>query len=119
MFYYCNVAILVVSFILSHSVLAVLDLQPGAAGFQISNPPVLQCMLLKASLNVFSQTSMDELITKSRILTGYLELLLETFLSKKSRASENGWYGSTYGVGVFLLFPLLPLLTSLSSPPSL
>jgi hypothetical protein len=32
----------------------VLDLQPGAAGFQLSNPPVLQCMLLKASVNVFS-----------------------------------------------------------------
>ena len=76
----------------SHSVHTVLDLQPGAAGFQLSNPPVLQCMLLKASLNVFSQTSMAELITKSRILTGYLELLLETFLSKKSRASENGRY---------------------------
>ena len=95
----------------------VLDLQPGAAGFQLSNPPVLQCMLLKASLNVFRQTSMAELTAKSRILTGYLELLLETFLSKKSRASENGWYGSTCGVGVSLLFPLLPLLTSLSLPP--
>ena len=95
----------------------VLDLQPGAAGFQLSNPPVLQCMLLKASLNVFSQTSMDELITKSRILTGYLELLLETFLSKKSRASENGRYWSTCRVSISLFFPLLPLLTSLSSPP--
>ena len=69
---------------------AVLELQPGAAGFQQSNPPVLQCMLLKASLNVFSQTSMAELTAKSRILTGYLELLIETFLSEKARASENG-----------------------------
>ena len=76
-----------------YSLYSVLDLQPGAAGFQLSNPPVLQCMLLKASLNVFSQISMAELTTKSRILTGYLELLIETFLSKKSRASENGWYG--------------------------
>ena len=103
----------------------VLDLQPGAAGFQLSNPPVLQCMLLKASLNVFSQTSMDELTAKSRILTGYLELLLETFLSKKSRASENGWYGSTCGISVFLLIPLLPRAINLSFfplpslPPSL
>ena len=103
----------------------VLELQPGAAGFQLSNPPVLQCMLLKASLNVFSQTSMAELTTKSRILTGYLELLLETFLSKKSRASENGWYGSTCGISVFLLIPLLPRAINLSFfplpslPPSL
>ena len=49
-------------------------------------------MLLKASLSVFSQTSMTELTAKSRILTGYLELMIETFLSKKARASEKGWY---------------------------
>ena len=67
----------------------VVDLQPGKAGFQLSNPPVLQCMLLKASLNVFSQTSTAELSANSRVLTGYLELLIETFLSKKSRASEK------------------------------
>ena len=72
------------------TVVSELDLQPGAAGFQLSNPPVLQCMLLKASLNVFSQTSMAELTAKSRILTGYLELLIEQFLSKASKASENG-----------------------------
>ena len=99
---------------------SVLDLQPGAAGFQLSNPPVLQCMLLKASLNVFSQTSMAELTAKSRILTGYLELLIETFLSKKSRASENGWYGNTYRLrGVYLVFSptTFALLLSLPSPP--
>ena len=69
---------------------AELDLRPGAAGFQLSNLPVLQCMLLKASLNVFSQTSMAELTNKSRILTGYLELMIEQFLSKNARASEKG-----------------------------
>ena len=72
------------------NVYPVIELQPGAAGFQLSNPPVLQCMLLKASLNVFSQTSMAELTTKSRILTGYLELLVEKFLTKETRASPNG-----------------------------
>ena len=63
-----------------------LQLQPGAAGFQLSNPPVLQMMCLLGSLNVFKMTSMTQLTKKSRILTTYLELLLEdineTFASK-------------------------------------
>jgi kynureninase len=55
----------------------VLDLQPGAKGFQLSNPPVLECCCLLASLQVFEQTSMSQLVCKSRLLTGYLELLME------------------------------------------
>ena len=53
------------------------DLVLGAKGFHVSNPPIMQCMLLKASLNVFSTTSMTQLCLKSRLLTGYLELLIE------------------------------------------
>lgn len=65
----------------------VLDLQPGAKGFQISNPPVLDCSCLRASLRVFNETSMSQLTSKSRILTGYLELLLEE--SVASRVGED------------------------------
>ncbi|XP_064394416.1 kynureninase-like isoform X2 [Halichondria panicea] len=63
----------------------VLDLQAGAAGFQLSNPPVLECLSLKASLDVFADTSMRELTIKSRILTGYLEMLIEHYLTKEKR----------------------------------
>lgn len=66
-----------------------LDLVLGARGFHVSNPPVLQCVLLKASLDVFAQTSMRELRCKSRILTGYLELLLEQNLSKEAMEREG------------------------------
>ena len=61
----------------------VLDLQPGAKGFQLSNPPVLGCTCLQASLQVFDQTSMQQLACKSRLLTGYLELLLEAGLASR------------------------------------
>jgi len=33
-----------------------LELQPGAAGFQLSNPPVLETVSLLASLNVRAYT---------------------------------------------------------------
>lgn len=49
---------------------------PGAAAFQLSNPPLLQTVSLLGSLNVFAKTSMKKLRAKSDILTAYLELLL-------------------------------------------
>ena len=70
----------------------VLDLQAGAAGFQLSNPPVMECLSLKASLDVFADTSMRELTTKSRILTGYLEMLIEHYLTKEKRENVAGVY---------------------------
>ncbi len=67
----------------------VLELQSGAAGFQLSNPPVFECLSLKASLDVFVDTSMRELTTKSRILTGYLEILIEEYLTKEKREAAG------------------------------
>ncbi|XP_065886562.1 kynureninase-like isoform X2 [Dysidea avara] len=68
-----------------------MELQPGAAGFQLSNPPVLETVSLLASLNVFKQTSITELRRKSVLLTGYLELLLNSlFQSKVAVSNCNG-----------------------------
>lgn len=66
-----------------------LDLVLGARGFHVSNPPMLQNILLKASLGVFSQTSMEQLCFKSRLLTGYLEMLIEQSLVKEKVASRK------------------------------
>jgi kynureninase len=54
------------------------DPQEGAAGFQMSNPSILGCMSLIASLDVFNKTTMCSLRTKSQLLTSYLELLLSS-----------------------------------------
>jgi kynureninase len=48
----------------------------GAAGWQLSNPSVADMTSLRASLDVFKQTSMSALRQKSIKLTGYLENLL-------------------------------------------
>ncbi|ODQ53013.1 kynureninase [Saitoella complicata NRRL Y-17804] len=51
---------------------------PGAAGYQLSNPSVLDVVALLGSLQIFSQTSMTALRAKSQLLTTYLHHLLLT-----------------------------------------
>jgi kynureninase len=50
---------------------------PGAAGWQISNPSVLAAAPLIASLAIFGEARLPRLRSKSIMLTGFLEFLLE------------------------------------------
>lgn len=56
---------------------------PSAEGWQLSNPPILSMAALRASMEIFDEVGMDRLRSKSELLTGYLEFLLDQERSDK------------------------------------
>ena len=56
---------------------------PTAEGWQLSNAPVLSMAAHKASLDIFEEAGMDNLVEKSKLLSGYLHFILNDINSKQ------------------------------------
>lgn len=63
--------------------------QQGAAGYQMSNPSVLDLSAVASSLEIFNQATMPALRQKSLELTGYLEHLLLKYPLDDNSLAEN------------------------------
>ena len=60
---------------------------PGAAGFQLSNTSVADTTAVRASLDVFKQTSIRELRERSLKVTKYLEDMLDLLAEEQDKSS--------------------------------
>jgi kynureninase len=57
---------------------------PTAEGWQLSNSPIISMAAHKASLDIFEEAGMEDLLQKSKLLTGYLFFILEEINSGKN-----------------------------------
>jgi len=54
-----------------------------AEAWQMSNPPVFSMIPVRVSLDIFMEAGMDNIVVKSKKLTGYLEFLLDSLDTDK------------------------------------
>ena len=73
----------------------------GAEGWQLSNPPIMALAVLRASMDIFQEAGMEQLQTKSLMLTGYLEFLLRQLNSKTFSVITPREPGSQGGADFF------------------
>jgi len=71
-----------------------------AEGWQLSNPPILSLAAVRASLLLFDEVGMENLIDKSKKLTSYLVFLMENLSSNRISIITPGERGCQISIRV-------------------
>ncbi|KAG8465908.1 hypothetical protein KFE25_005478 [Diacronema lutheri] len=75
--------------------------QPGADGWQLSNPPILQLAALRGALAVFDEARIERLVAKAASLTTLALALLDRLAERlrATRAADAAWAARHGGDG--------------------
>ena len=65
------------------------DAEPGAAGWQLSNAPVLSMAVHKVSLDIFAKAGMPQLLKKAKQLNAYLNFVIEEAMKNNPALELN------------------------------
>ena len=72
----------------------------SAEGWQLSNPPIFSLAPVLSSLSIFDQVGMDALLKKSKLLTDYLEFLINSIENKNIEVIDVPMRGCQLSVRV-------------------
>lgn len=65
------------------------DTAEGIDAFRISMPPVLLMAAVKASLDIIEEATLDEMLKKQFLLTGYMEMLLKKEFGRDDKDGDD------------------------------
>lgn len=65
------------------------DAEPGAAGWQLSNAPVLSMAVHKVSLDIFARAGMSQLVSKGKQLNAYLNFVINEAMANNTDLELN------------------------------
>ncbi|MBK8847802.1 MAG: kynureninase [Bacteroidetes bacterium] len=60
----------------------------GADGWQLSNAPIMAMACLRASMDIYEEATMLRLTAKSKLLTGYLEFIIDDVIQKLNLSNK-------------------------------
>ena len=72
----------------------------SAEGWQLSNPPIFSLAPVLSALSIFDQVGMDALLKKSKLLTDYLEFLINSIENKNIEVIDVPMRGCQLSVRV-------------------